>query len=161
MIVVGTVVAARSDQALVKVNVLGRVTTWLPVLQQANDFKKQLVSMRLNQQVLVLANRYVVGSIFNVNCSEPQGATDHIDITEYADGTRIEYDTESHLLNVQCVGKTRIASAEIELVGGVKIIGDIDHQGTLSNTDGINTDGDISDSKGDLTSHPHSNAAPR
>ncbi len=104
----GTVEEIDSDKSLVKVNMLGRITDWLPLLQQANSFKRKFVSVRKGQQVVVLANRYVIGSIFNVDCKEPDGANDHIDITDYEDGTRIEYDTESKTLKVNCVGDINV-----------------------------------------------------
>jgi len=161
LIAAGTVVEVINDKSLVKADVLGRITDWLPVLQQANSIKKHFVSVAVNQQVLVLANRYVIGSLFNLDCAEPLGASGHIDITEYSDGTRIEYDTQTGLLKVNCVGKTLIESPSIKLVGAVTIVGDINHQGKLSNTAGIDTAGNISDAKGDLTSHAHINVAAR
>ena len=108
LIQAGSVIEVHGSQALVKVNVLGRETDWLPVLQQANAFKKHYVSMRLGEQVVVLANRYVVGSIFNTDCKEPSGSSNATDIVEYEDGTRFEYNTQSKTLVISCVGDVTV-----------------------------------------------------
>lgn len=108
LIQAGTVAKVHTTQSLVKVNVLGRETDWLPVLQQASAFKKRFVGLRTGEQVVVLANRYVIGSIFNVECKEPDGSGSHTDITEYEDGTRIEYNTQSKTLNIACVGDLNV-----------------------------------------------------
>lgn len=172
---IGTVVEVKTDKSLVKVDVLGRITDWLPVLQQANSFKRQFVSLRKNQQVVVLANRVVIGSIFNVDCSEPDGANEHIDIVEYEDGTRVEYDSEAKTLKVDAVGDLHITcknavvkadhfdveATDMTFTGTTTFTGDITHNGKFNNTDGIETDGIIKDAKGDLTNHPHIGVAPR
>jgi len=133
---IGTVVEAKAEKSLVKVDVLGRITDWLPLLQQANSFKRRFVSMRKGQQVVVLANRVVIGSIFNVDCLEPDGANEHIDVVEYEDGTRIEYDTEAKTLNIEAVGDLNITcknavvtadsvdvkSTDIKLNGGKGVV---------------------------------------
>jgi len=105
---IGTVVDAKADKSLVKVDVLGRTTDWLPVLQQANSFKRVFRSVRKGQQVVVLANRVVIGSIFNVDCLEPNGANEHVDIIEYEDGTRIKYDTDAKTLHIDAVGDIQV-----------------------------------------------------
>jgi len=104
----GTVVEAHDTSSLVKVNVLGRITDWLPLLQQANSFKRTFTSVRVGQQVVVLANRYVVGSIFNIDCKEPTNASNDTDITEYEDGTRIEYNSSKSELSIKAVGDITI-----------------------------------------------------
>lgn len=108
LVLCGTVVEASSNKSLVKVDVLGRVTQWLPLLQQANSFKKGFSSVRVGQQVVVLANRYVIGSIFNVDCKEPASANSDTDITEYEDGTRIEYNSRTSELSIKAVGDITI-----------------------------------------------------
>lgn len=124
LIEAGTVVEVDTTKSLVKVDLLGVITDWLPLLAQANSFKKQFVSVRTGQQVVVLANRYVVGSIFNVDCKEPDGSNEHIDISLYEDGTRIEYDTQAKTLLVDCVGEVNVKSAttlNIEVADSVNL----------------------------------------
>ncbi len=136
LIHIGTVVDVDASQSLVKVDCLGRETDWLPLLQQANSFKRQFVSVRTGQQVVVLANRVVLGSIFNADCSEPEGANEHIDIVEYEDGTRFEYDTELKKLTIYAVGDLHVTcknavvtadsvdvqSTDIKLNGGKGVV---------------------------------------
>jgi len=124
----GTIVKTKPEgnKSLAIVNVLGRETDWLPVLQQANSFKKSYTPIRVGEQVTVLVNRYVLRSTFNVDCKEPEGANDHTDITEYEDGTRIEYDTNSKALTVNAVGTINVYAKTANVFadeGDVKIDG--------------------------------------
>lgn len=125
LIEAGTVVEVDATKSLVKVDLLGVITTWLPMLQQANSFKRQFVSLRIGQQVVVLANRYVIGAIFNVDCKEPNGSNEHIDICVYEDGTRIEYNSKSKQLTINAVGevsvnasKVNVSAKQINVTGG-------------------------------------------
>ncbi|MBL4774485.1 MAG: phage baseplate assembly protein V [Mariprofundus sp.] len=119
LIQAGTVVEADANKALVKVDVFGAVSAWLPVLMQANSFKKHWVGLRVGAQVVVLANRYVLGCIYNQGCAEPNGASDNTDITEYEDGTRITYDSQAKKLIINCVGDVEIVTAGNVHLGGL------------------------------------------
>lgn len=141
MIDCGTVAKSKSNkgQSVVKVNLLGRLTEWLPVLQEADSFKRKYRPIRKGTQVIVLANRYVVGALFNQDCSEPDGANDHIDITEYEDGTRIKYDTKIKVLTVIAAGDVKIktkGNAEIDAGKEAKVTAPL-----------VNIDGDAGDVK--------------
>ncbi len=107
MIDCGTVIESKSDQgqSVVKVNILGLESNWLPVLQEANSFKRKASPVRVGTQVVVLNNRYVIGAIFNNGCPEPSGASDSVEVTEYEDGTRISYDTKKKNLVIDAVGE--------------------------------------------------------
>ncbi len=106
MIDCGTVIESKSEQgqSVVKVNILGLETQWLPVLQDANSFKRKVSPVRTGTQVLVFNNRYVIGALFNQDSPEPEGASDTCEVTEYEDGTVIKYDTEAKMLDVQAAG---------------------------------------------------------
>lgn len=168
LIDIGVVVGVKPKHALVKVDLLGHITDWLPVMQQANSFKRRFTSLRIGQQVVVLSNRVVIGSIYNLDCPEPDGSNEHIDIVEYEDGTRFEYDTDAKKLTISCVGdigvtckKATVNADELEVTAAMTFNGDITHNGKFTNSDGIETKGSIKDKKGDLTNHPHKNVAPR
>jgi len=108
------------------VNVLGRKTDWLPVLQQANSFKRKYTPIRTGEQVTVLINRYVLRSIFNVDCKEPEGANDHTEITEYEDGTRVMYDSQEKIMGIEAVGTINVFADTANVFankGDVKIDG--------------------------------------
>jgi len=135
LIQAGTVVEADANRALVKVNVLGAVSDWLPILMQANSFKKHWVGLRVGMQVLVLANRYVLGSIYNKDCAEPSGASDTTDIQDYDDGTLISYDSKAHHLDVHLVAG---ATLSVQSTGGINFKGDVTLDGALD-VSGITT----------------------
>jgi len=135
LIQAGTVVEADASHALVKVNVLGAVSDWLPIMMQANGFKKHWVGLRVGMQVVVLANRYVLGSIYHQACPEPLGANDSIDIQDYDDGTSITYDSKAHHLDVRLVAG---ATLSIQSTGGINVKGDITLDGALT-VSGITT----------------------
>ena len=105
----GTVIAAQAEQALVKVNILGRDTDWLPILQQANAFKRHYVPPRVGQQVVVLIGRYVLGSIYNQSCSEPQASATQ-EVSVYEDGTHIAYDSATHTLTLHSLDVLNITT---------------------------------------------------
>lgn len=129
LIQAGIVVQADASNALVKVDMLGVETDWLPMLMQANSFKKHWVGLRVGEQVVVVAGRYVLGSIYNTSQREPAGASNHTDITEYEDGTRIIYDSAVKSLNV-----TMAAGGTANLVasGGIHLTGDMLLDGALT-----------------------------
>ncbi|MGL4224619.1 MAG: phage baseplate assembly protein V [Vibrio sp.] len=123
MIECGTVIESKSaqGQSVVKVNILGRETQWLPVLQQATSFKRAISPARVGAQVVVLSNRYVIGAIFNNGCPEPEGASDSAEVIEYEDGTRITYDTKAKVLNVQASGEITVNAAGVVKVDAPSI----------------------------------------
>lgn len=127
LIQVGSITQVQTGKALVKVDLLGRETPWLPVLQQANSFARRFISLRAGEQVVVLAGRYVVGSIFNQQCKEPTGSHEAIELTEYEDGTRVSYDSNAKRLtikasgdvNIECQNATVIATQNITMDGNM------------------------------------------
>lgn len=175
LIDIGVVVGVKPKQALVRVDLLGHITDWLPVMQQANSFKRRFTSLREGQQVVVLNNRVVIGSIYNRDCPEPDGSNEHVDVVEYEDGTRIVYDTKAKILTVNNVGDIQVTCVNASITADTATLdaetfdvtaettfnGDITHNGKFTNSDGIETQGSIKDKKGDLTSHGHPKVSPR
>ena len=111
-----TVTEVHERYALVKVDDLGKTTGWLPVLQQANDVKRCYNPIALGEQVVVLGNRCVLRSVYHSQ-KEPIGSGGKVDITEYNDGTRIEYDTDNKVLTVDAVGTVNITASTINING--------------------------------------------
>lgn len=119
----GTVIDVKPNHSLVRVNVLGRETNWLPVLQVANAFKRGAIPLRVGQQVVVLVNRYVVGSLFSMDCPEPDGYADTIEITEYEDGTCVTYDTANKQMTINAVGDISIiASGDVTVEAAMSTV---------------------------------------
>jgi len=135
LIQAGAVVEASANRALVKVNVLGAVSDWLPIMMQANSFKKHWVGLRVGMQVVVLANRYVLGSIYHNACPETLGASDATDIQDYDDGTSIIYDSKAHHLDVKLAAG---ATLSVQSTGGINFKGDVNLDGALA-VSGITT----------------------
>ena len=138
---VGTVVEVDSNRALARVNVLGRVTDFLPVKMIGNDFVKIWLPARVGEQVLVVCpygdadSGFVIPSIFHKTCKEPQGAANDKAIVEFAGGVRIE--TDGVKVNVTAPNGIAIEAPHVSISGDL-------HVG-----------GVITDVKGDLTNHTH------
>ena len=70
-----------------------RVTDFLPVISFANSFARVFFPIRAGEQVLVIslfgdANKgFILRSIFNKSCKEPDGASENKAIIEFEDGT--------------------------------------------------------------------------
>jgi len=182
---VGTVTEVKSagGLALARVNILGRVTDFLPVFMWANDFVKVWLPIRVGQQVAVLSpfgngnGGFILPSIYNKNCKEPGGANDTDVIVEIG-SVRIDCDgntvnvTAPVNVNVNCATATVTATHTVITStttnnGNVTINGNLDINGNLNMngsggsgkatiTGDLNVSGVIYDSKGDLTNHTHS-----
>ncbi|WNL11729.1 phage baseplate assembly protein V [Aliarcobacter cryaerophilus] len=83
-----------------------RVTDFLPVISFANSFARVFFPIRAGEQVLVIslfgdANKgFILRSIFNKSCKEPDGASETKTIIEFEDGAILSYDTKSSTLEV-------------------------------------------------------------
>ena len=83
-----------------------RVTDFLPVIGFANSFARVFFPLRAGEQVLVIslfgdANKgFILRSIFNKSCKEPDGASETKTIIEFEDGAILSYNTKSSTLEV-------------------------------------------------------------
>lgn len=102
MLEFGTIVEIKEGKALARVNILGRVTDFLPILAIANSFKRTFVPLRVDEQVAVLDDLLILGSVFNRGCSEPAGNFTK-EMMVFEDGTQISYDTSTRELNITAV----------------------------------------------------------
>jgi len=185
LIQVGTVVEIDEGRALARVDILGRVTDFLPVKMIGNSFVKVFIPIRINEQVLVVCpfgnanSGFIVPSIFNVNCKEPSGSNPDTAIIEFAGGVRIDSDGKTvnvtAPVNVNVTATTATVSAANTIItsattnnGNVTINGNLTVNGNIAmnGADGssgvaeitgdLKVSGTIYDSKGDLTNHTHS-----
>ena len=107
LIQIGTVTEVKSTEglALARVNVLGRVTDFLPVLLWSNDFVKVWMPIRVGQQVVVFSpfgnanSGVILPSIYNKGCKEPSGVDDKRVVIDFANGVRIICDGENIDIN--------------------------------------------------------------
>lgn len=134
LVAVGTVTQTKmSDgKALARLKVGDRETDFLPVVSVSNSFKKHFIPVRVNEQCILFSpfgeasGGFIVRSIFNKNCKEPNLADNTTEVIEYEDGTVITYNTSSKTLKMDCVGDITI------LAGGnirIKAVGNIDVDG--------------------------------
>ena len=131
LIQIGTISEVKSDKALARVTLLGRVTDFLPVLSQSNAFKKHYIPARVGEQVVVLApfgeasGGVILRGVFNKQISEPSANTSK-EVQEYEDGTKISYDSSAKLLSIECVKDLNIVAGgniNITASGNIAISG--------------------------------------
>ena len=95
-----------------------RVSSFLPVVSFANSFGRVFFPLRVNEQVLVISpfgnanSGFIIRSIFNRGCKEPDGSNKHTAIVEFEDGTRISYDSKASNLKVDAVKSINIICKE-------------------------------------------------
>jgi phage baseplate assembly protein V len=125
---IGTVTEVKSANglALARVNLLGRVTDFLPVFLWANDFVKVWMPIRVGQQVAVLSpfgnanSGIILPSVYNKSCKEPSGASDGNVVIDFSGGVRIDSDGVN--LNIFAPGFLNIAaSSGINIASGGEI----------------------------------------
>jgi phage baseplate assembly protein V len=122
---IGTICEIKPNKALAKVNILNRVTNFMPVMSFANSFKRHFTPIKIGEQALVICiggqadNGVIIRSIFykKNNHKEPAGSNENIEISEYSDGTKIKYDIEKHKLMASVAGDVEL----FEVNGNVKI----------------------------------------
>lgn len=165
LIQVGTISEVKSDQALARVDLMGRVTDFLPVLSQSNAFKKHYIPARVSEQVVVLSpfgeasGGLILRGVFNKQTKEPSANTSK-EVEEYEDGTKISYDSQAKELKVEASDKIIIvASGDIIVTcSNANITATTTHNGNVSINGDLSVSGNITDSRGDLTGHSHSDS---
>jgi len=109
-----------------------RVTRFLPVVSLANSYGKVWFPLRVDEQVLVISpfgnanSGFIIRSIFNRNCKEPDGSNGHTAIITFEDGTKISYDSKAKHLSFDCVGDITLKAGgkiKIQAAGEVDIDG--------------------------------------
>ena len=139
---IGTIVEtkAKDGKALARVNLLDRVTDFLPVSSLSNSFVKVWIPPLVGEQVLVISSfgdangGVVIPSIFNKSCLEPSGASENNVIVEVG-GSRFE--SNGSVTKIKSPAKVLLDTPLVETTGDLKVAGD------------------INDSRGDLTGHSH------
>jgi|GEM_PF-4375307 len=111
MLEFGTITALKEGKELAQVNILGRTSDWLPRLGLSNNFVKVFMPMAVGEQVAVLDDRLILGSLHYKGCDEDGGHKDFK--ISFADGTAINYDGE--ILKIDCKKPVQVISDKIEL----------------------------------------------
>ena len=114
---VGTVTETKSSEglALARVDILGRVTDFLPIAMINNSFIKVWLPVQVNEQVLVASpfgeanSGFIIPSIYNKQNKEPNGSTDKNvivkigDVRFECDGEAVEVSTKNFKLNAETI----------------------------------------------------------
>lgn len=112
MIYFGSVCEIIAGKSLVRVDYMGVKTDFIPYAQVANSLKRSLTQPQIGEQVLLIIAQggaaVALGSIFSNKCNEPSGAALNTDITEYKDGSRLEYDADSGVLKISGQNELKI-----------------------------------------------------
>ena len=181
---VGTVVEVDNSKALARVNILGRVSDFLPVKMIGNSFIKVFIPIEVNEEVLVVSpfgnanSGFIIPSIFNKECKEPSGSNPKKAIIEFSGGVRIDSDGKSVNVTAPISVNVKTTTATITATntiitskttnnGNVTINGNLVVNGNIEmNGKGaggvariigdLEVSGIIYDTKGDLTNHTHS-----
>ncbi|RKR02593.1 phage baseplate assembly protein V [Kushneria sinocarnis] len=113
LLMVGTIAAVDTQTARCRVEVGSITTTWLPWLTQRAGPDRTWWAPEPGEQVLMLspsgdtAQAIVLPALYRAAHPAPGERVTH-HVTEYADGTRIDYDREAGHLTVDCVGDVTI-----------------------------------------------------
>ncbi|AQW87897.1 phage baseplate assembly protein V [Campylobacter pinnipediorum subsp. caledonicus] len=167
---VGIISEVKDDRA--RVSIGSMVTDFLPVIQMANEFACGFVPTRVGEQVVVLPIRgslnagVVLRSIYQT-AHEAPGVDTKEQLFVFEDGIKMSYNTASSTLtisspkqiNIKCVNvdlnakninataqNTTLKSHSISFTGDMRLNGN------------LNVSGNITDIKGDLTGHSHSDS---
>lgn len=149
LIQLGTIVGVdTANRALVRVQIDDRVTDWIPYAMKASKYIKIWIPPQIGEQVEVHSpygegdDGVAHGSIYNKECKEPTGANGFTTIIEWSDGTRVEVDTQAHTIKLKSQGEVMIDAPTTHLSGNLIV------------------DGSITDEKGSVTSHNHTDVMP-
>lgn len=163
LIRVGTIQAVNPATARATVAMGGTITAPLPWLTHRAGAARTWWSPSAGEQVLVLspggdpAQGVILPSLYR-SAHPPPVSDPAKQITVYADGTTVEYDTETHEMNVDCVGTVNITAAgtvRIEaptttIAGDLAVEGQVTAAGDVTTTGGDVVAGDIH-----LKTHKH------
>lgn len=116
----GTIAAVDHDRGVVRVNIAGRLTDWLPTPTAIGQNFLAWTPLRVGTQVLVVspsgnpANGVIVQVLYSANLSAPV-QDEHRDQIRWNDGTVIEYDSKKSRLMIDCVGHVEIRGRTVTI----------------------------------------------
>lgn len=149
LIQLGTIVGIdTANRALVRVQIDDRVTDWIPYAMKASKHIKIWIPPQIGEQVEVHSpygegdDGIAHGSIYNKECKEPTGADGFTTIVEWSNGARIEVNTQANTMKLINPSEVMIDAPIVHLSGNLIV------------------DGAITDQKGSVTSHFHTNVMP-
>lgn len=141
----GTIAEVQHKPPRVRVRTGELLTTWLPWLALRTGADREWDPPTVNEQVILLspsgqlANGVAITGLFS-DLIPANGDRPSLHRRTYADGAVIEYDSEAHHLNAALPsgGTTELISD-----GGIRIVGDIVHQGDYTQKGNQNVTGTV------------------
>ena len=122
LIRIGTI--AELDHAARKIRVQSGelLTTWLPYPAEIGNNYKRWQPLRLGTQVVLACpsgdpSQALIISILYSNDIEPPSTDENLDVVEFVDGTKIEYNSQTNTLSIDCAGDVAVLSK-----GSVKVV---------------------------------------
>lgn len=158
----GTVVETKSHEGvlLAKVKISDRVTDWLPVQALVNEFIQVFIPVIKGEQVYVFSefgnadSGIIIRSFAFEKQKAPKGNLDQM-IVHFKDGTEFIYDSKAKKMSLLCAGELFIEAESVTIDAPLGV------RSTLQVDDDITTNGEISDSRGDLTNFTTTDGASR
>ena len=145
LIGLGTISEVDHSSARVRVDINGRVTAWLPVPAEIGANFRRWRPLRVGTQVLVAcpsgdpANAVIVQILYS-DILPPPSDSGAVDVVQWNDGTRVEYDAASQTMtihgagdvNITATGTIRLDAKNIEQHTGEEGRYLVDHHGKAS-----------------------------
>lgn len=154
----GTVAAVDAATGTCTVTIGEMTSPPLPWLAQRAGKTKHWSAPSKGEQVVVLCpdgeiecGVILVGLFSNAN--PPPSDNENVDLTKYSDGAVISYDAETHVLTAVLPPS---GSATVTALGGIKLSGPVDIDGTLNVSKAITSSVDVIADGISLKTHPHS-----
>ena len=163
MVRIGTVLEVNHAKCSVKVKADDLTTAWIKWATGRAGEVRKWSPLSVGEQVVLLsphgdtAKAVIIAVLYQNKFPAPSNSPDK-ELTQYPDGTTVEYDSASHSLNVQCASgstvnvttetvnvtsdnvnitassKVTIQAEEMDINGKVKIQGDTEIQGAFETT---------------------------
>lgn len=164
----GTIAEVQHAPPRVKVRTGGILTTWLPWLAQRAGVERDWDPPTVDEQVILLspsgqlANGIAITGLFSDQIPA-NGDRAGLKRRTYADGAVVEYDSVAHHLSAILPPG---GSSEVISDGGMRIVGDIVHEGNYTQTGNQTITGkvevsiDVVAAGISLVEHPHDEVMP-
>lgn len=131
----------------IRVTAGGMTSAWLPWPAEVGRNFKRWRPLRTGQQVVLaapsgeLAQAVVVGLLYSDSLDSPS-TDEHKDLIQFDDGTRIEYDSGTSKLTIDCAGPVELTAPSTTITTTQSHQGDITITGNLT-VSGLTTTGGL------------------
>jgi len=168
MVKIGVISAVDHAAKKIRVEAGGMNSAWLPwPVEMGRNFRRWR-PLREGQQVVMvapsgeLAQATIICMLYSSSLDAPSTNPD-LDLIEFEDGTRLQYDSSSHHLTAECVGNVTVKtptlvtidSPQTTVTGKLTVQGLLTYQAGMAGSGGTGTtasiQGNVKITGGDLT----------